>query len=418
MKKEDVIARVETAIRESTIREQERIQDAPLEDYQPKDWHLADVALPTAIKSKDHEATQSLPPTREERVLVADDNDDMRSLIASVLRVEGYEVLSARNGQEALAIAEQERVDVVISDWMMPKMSGPELLAALQKDPKLAGIPTILLTAKGDDVSKMLAAREGVSAYLSKPFDEIELKCTVANLLKLKQGERKIAALNRDLTENVLKRFLPPQLVNEIAGGHKEFLDGVHTHQVTIMFADLCRFTENSSQLGPSKIAKVLNEYLDVMTDIIFAYRGTIDKFIGDAIMVIFGAPEKMEAVEQARKACSCAMEMQFALHQLCEKWARDGMPEFKMRIGLHSGPATVGMFGGSKRSDYTVIGPTVNLASRVEGVAGEGEIFITSIVRDYLDDDSWEMAGNFQLKGIPGQTPLFRLKAARQKAA
>ncbi|MDQ3233238.1 MAG: response regulator, partial [Pseudobdellovibrionaceae bacterium] len=406
LQKEDLLTRLDHAIRHSSMKVQTDVEEKLSTDYQPKDWLLADVQL-----SSDPSENKVLiaEPTRDEVVLVVDDVDDMRDLIQNILRRQGYRVMGARNGEDALQLLQKQPFDLVVTDWMMPRKSGPELLADLQKDPKLSGIPTILLTAKGDDVSKVVAAREGASAYLAKPFDEVELQSTVANLLKLKEGEKTIAALNRDITENILKRFLPPHLVNEIALGHREFFNEAKLIPVTILFADLCQFTKTSEELGPRRISEVLNQYFDAMTEVIFEEGGTIDKFIGDAVMVIFGAPEDMSAEKQVEKACRCALRMQEGLAILGQKWQEEGLPRFEMRIGIHHGPATVGMFGGARRSDYTVIGPTVNLASRVESVAAPGEVLLTAVVRDYLRDDNWEKAGSFNLKGVGDSVTLYR---------
>jgi class 3 adenylate cyclase len=136
-----------------------------------------------------------------------------------------------------------------------------------------------------------------------------------------------------------------------------------------------------------------------------------VDKFIGDGVMLIFGAPEPLDSFEQVRRACTCALAMQDAMRDLEASWQAQGFPVFRMRVGIHHGPALVGMFGNERRSDYTVIGPTVNVASRVENAAEPGSIFITQVVRDYLDGESqWETAGSFKLKGIDGESQLYRL--------
>ena len=144
------------------------------------------------------------------------------------------------------------------------------------------------------------------------------------------------------------------------------------------------------------------------MNDVIFEHGGTIDKFIGDAIMVIFGAPKPLVAPEQAEKAVACARAMQKAMVGLNQKWQEDGTPELKMRIGIHHGPSVVGTFGSEKRSDYTAIGPTVNMASRIESVCVPGQVFVSGC--DFLPEDAAEEAGEFDLKGIEGKATLYRV--------
>ena len=141
----------------------------------------------------------------------------------------------------------------------------------------------------------------------------------------------------------------------------------------------------------------------------LFDHGGTIDKFIGDAVMIIFGAPADMETQEQVRRATQCAAAMQKALEAINSVWAHEGAATMKMRIGIHNGPAVVGNFGSDQRSDYTAIGPSVNLASRIEGVCEPGQVFISREVCDYLDEAMVKEAGEFELKGV-GEVNLYKL--------
>ncbi|MFW7382133.1 MAG: adenylate/guanylate cyclase domain-containing protein [Oligoflexus sp.] len=193
----------------------------------------------------------------------------------------------------------------------------------------------------------------GAIAYLGKPFDEIELMCIVENLLLLKSREQKIAELNRNLVENVLQRFLPPKVVTEIVEGKRSLDEAPKVGAMTILFADLCGFTRESELIGPTKIGSMLNTFLSRMTDLIFKYDGIIDKFIGDGIMVIFGAPMLNEETEQVEKAAICAREMLQELENLNKEWQKDELPSFQMRIGIHAGPCISGMFGGTEESGF-----------------------------------------------------------------
>ena len=146
------------------------------------------------------------------------------------------------------------------------------------------------------------------------------------------------------------------------------------------------------------------------MNKVIYEHGGTIDKFIGDAIMVVFGAPTAMIPQDQTERATQCAVAMQAAMNDLNKQWAGDGIPELKMRIGIHQGVAVVGNFGSALRSDYTAIGPTVNMASRIEAACEPGEVFISGEVCDYLDEELAEEVGKFELKGIEGKQNLYKL--------
>ena len=147
------------------------------------------------------------------------------------------------------------------------------------------------------------------------------------------------------------------------------------------------------------------------MNAIIFRHGGTIDKFIGDAIMVMFGAPAELSAEEQASRAVRCALEMQERMPAIAQSWQAAGAQELAMRIGIHHGPAIVGNFGSQERTDYTCIGPTVNLASRIETACPPGAVSVSSAVVKLLDDEfSVDSLGMFNLKGMPREEELYRV--------
>jgi signal transduction histidine kinase/class 3 adenylate cyclase/CheY-like chemotaxis protein len=400
------LPKIETILRQSSLHE------VPLQDPE----HIAARALLHVADIKATEASALRYPERWEEgqptLLLVDDIPDLRRLIRSILAPKAYNFIECSDGQEALLFLQSAKhpVDILLTDWMMPRMSGPELIEALQKDERFQSLPTILLTAKSDDQSRSWAIQHGASAYLSKPFDELELLSTVENLLNLKRQERKIADLNRYITVNVLQRFLPSSLVQSIIEGRSTLDDGAKTRSVTVLFADLCAFTSTTERLGPRKIAEILNQFLTDMTEVIFEHEGTIDKFLGDGILVIFGAPSSMDPSEQVLRARNCSLAMQEHLQNLNHQWTAQGYPPFRMRIGIHHGPAIIGSFGGPKRSDYTVIGHTVNLASRIQGLAEPDHVLVSQAVRDLLPDDGWVDGGQHKIRGLNQEMALFRL--------
>ncbi len=384
------------------------------EQTKSKDWQLAGLELEVRVDEKLGLSTEK-PVDAKATILVVDDVSDMRVMVGSILRQAGFHVLFARNGLQALNLLlnAQLPIDIIVSDWLMPELNGPDFIARLRSIEELASIPTILLTAKTDSESKAYATSIGASAYIGKPFDEMELLSTVDNLLDLKKRERRIDELNRFIATNVLQRFLPPDLVEDLVAGKAKFDDAAQLRTITVLFADLCGFTQSTEKLGPERMARILNAFLVRMTDVIFSVGGTIDKFMGDGILVIFGAPRAMDPRTQAHAAAQCARLMQDALTELNSSWLSTEGISFQMRIGIHHGPAIVGSFGGERRSDYTAVGNTVNIASRVETCALPGEILATPVVIEFLDDGLWESAGEFKLKGIEGEMSLFRLTFA-----
>ena len=229
--------------------------------------------------------------------------------------------------------------------------------------------------------------------------------------LQLKAKNKQIQLLNQEIKEQVLSRYLPPELINDIFNGKISMDTQPHTKRVTVLFSDLSGFTKMSEEQGAEVVSDFLNDYLTAMNETIFANSGTIDKFIGDAIMVIFGAPMEMSESEQANNAARCALAMQKAMVGVNQKWEARGITEVAMRIGIHQGQAVVGNFGSNQRVDYTAIGPSVNLASRIEGVCEPGQSYISEVVREQLEGDICaELVGEYSLKGIQSKTPLFRL--------
>jgi class 3 adenylate cyclase len=235
-----------------------------------------------------------------------------------------------------------------------------------------------------------------------------------ASWFRILKQHRKIQRLNLYIQKQVLQRFLPPEIISEILAGHNRLDENARTMSVTVLFADLCEFTRQSENLGPERTAIILNDFLIRMTDVIFAHGGTIDKFMGDGIMVIFGAPTVLPEAQQASKAVSCAIAMQRALTELNEKWQSADYPAFKMRVGIHQGHAVVGSFGGPQRSDFTVIGSTVNISSRIERLAKPGDILISRDLARHLPREQVISVGLHELRGVEQPQELFVLKEMR----
>ncbi|WP_324951079.1 adenylate/guanylate cyclase domain-containing protein [Oligoflexus sp.] len=228
--------------------------------------------------------------------------------------------------------------------------------------------------------------------------------------LRIRKVNQQIAALNSFIRTQVLSRFLPPELVQEISEGRSRFQDAAERCEVTVLFADLCSFTRATEHLGAETVATILNHFLASMTDVIFRYGGTIDKFMGDGIMVIFGAPTHLSIAEQAQRAAACAASMMQELERLNHGWLVDFQWEFQMRIGVNQGVSIVGTFGGDRRADYTVVGSAVNIASRVEGEAEPNQILLTSTVARHLQSRLIQPAGSRQLRGVSAAVEVFAL--------
>lgn len=171
-------------------------------------------------------------------------------------------------------------------------------------------------------------------------------------------------------------RFMPEYVVKQLLENPNSFRLGGVNQMVTVLFADIRGFTALSEKEKPEKVVNLLNRYFSVMTDIIFEHGGTLDKYIGDGLMAIFGAPTASE--EDALNAVKAAVTMQKRLAQLNAELYAEGYANVAIGIGLHTGEATIGYIGSNKRSEYTAIGDTVNLASRLESNAAGGQILMS----------------------------------------
>ncbi|WP_414563284.1 MULTISPECIES: response regulator [unclassified Anabaena] len=340
-------------------------------------------------------------------ILVVDDNPDLRIYVSDILRRHGYQVITARNGYEGFGKAQENTPSLIVTDLMMPLVTGLEMIQMIRKEENLRGTPIILLTAKVDEETRIESTEHGADAYLAKPFNDRELLAEVRNLLALKANERRVVELNTYLTESVLKRFLPTALVQKAAAGTLTLDLRPEPRLITVLFSDIVGFTQLANTLRSRRVAELLNEYLEAMTKVVFENGGTVDKFMGDAILSLYGAPEELTPNEQVRRAISTARAMQSSLTRLNQRWQDQGLFEshthkgVQFRCGIHQGTAVVGMFGSAERADYTAIGPSVNIAARLQAAAVPGTILVSAAVADYLQDEEIIKGSPLKLKGV-----------------
>ena len=186
---------------------------------------------------------------------------------------------------------------------------------------------------------------------------------------------------------------------------------------ITVLFSDIVGFTQLSNTLRSRRVAELLNEYLESMTKVVFDNGGTVDKFMGDGILALYGAPEELTPNEQVRRSINTARGMHRSLIQLNERWRKQGIFDFdggvglQFRCGIHQGTAVVGMFGSAERADYTAIGPSVNIAARLQTAAVPGTILVSAAVADYLQEDEIIKGSPLELKGVDETVLTFAVK-------
>jgi adenylate cyclase len=208
-----------------------------------------------------------------------------------------------------------------------------------------------------------------------------------------------------------LGRFLSPQVTSRILTGadtHGAELGAPEVREVSVLFADIVGFTSLSEKMSPDAVALVLNEYLSRMTDVVFKYEGTLDKFIGDAVMAVFGAPIDMP--DHAQRAIRAALEMQERLAEWNSEH-KDG-PGLRIRIGINTGKAVAGEIGSINKKEYTVLGDTVNTASRLESsVAKPGSVVVGQNTFALIRGEfACRSLGSFSLKGKKSAVPAYEV--------
>jgi adenylate cyclase len=183
-----------------------------------------------------------------------------------------------------------------------------------------------------------------------------------------------------ELIKKMFGRYLSTEVMNTLLEDPSALELGGEKRKVTIMMTDLRGFTALSERLKPEQVVQLLNSYFEVMVDVVLQYSGTINEIVGDALLVIFGAPQEMP--DRAQRAIACAIEMQNAMAKVNGRNRAQGLPDLEMGIGLNETEVIVGNIGSSKRSKYAVVGSGVNMTSRIESYSVGGQILISESVR------------------------------------
>ena len=232
----------------------------------------------------------------------------------------------------------------------------------------------------------------GVQGQFVDRTNEWELRKEREELILQKERDSKLIKEKSLQLENLatrLAKYLSPQIYKSIFED-KEMVDSKHSRKnLTIFFSDIVKFTDITDTTEPERLASIVNAYLSEMSSIALEYGGTIDKFIGDAILIFFGDPETKGDVEDALSAIEMSIRMQTRVNELQRTWKKLGLSDGLMvRMGVTTGYCTVGNFGSDLRLDYTVLGSPVNLAARLQSMAKPGEIIIDENTQNLVSQD------------------------------
>lgn len=317
-------------------------------------------------------------------ILVVDDTRTNVALLEAYLS-RLYSVRVAPSGELALEIAfSPNPPDLILLDVMMPDMDGHEVCRRLKEDEHTRNIPVIFVTAKSEVEDETYGFSIGAADYITKPLSKSIVLARVKTHLALYDRTRQLEVRN-DFIKKTFGRYLSDEIVEtilETSGGLA--LNG-EKRTVTIMMTDLRGFSSMCESLPAENVVNIINNYLKTMIDIILKHNGTIDEFIGDAIMIIFGAP--MKRADDVIRAIACATEMQLAMSGVNEWNRKQGYPEIAMGIGINTGEVVVGNIGSKKRVKYGVVGQNVNLTSRIESYTLGGQVLVSETTAEACGD-------------------------------
>lgn len=315
----------------------------------------------------------------------------------------------------------------------MPKMDGFEVCRQLESDDSLPFMPVILLTALSDTKDIVTGLDAGAMEYLTKPVDHTALLARVRSLLRtkalhdqvqeqavqLQEQSEELTEWNRTLKQRVedqlteiqqmdkLKSFLPRQVADLVVSSGDQALES-HRRDVTVVFCDLRGFTAFSETAEPEEVMKVLDEHHVGLGGLIREYEGTLERFIGDGLMVLFNDPVPCD--EPAVKAVRMSVAMRDSIGGLAAGWRKAGH-DLGFGVGVAHGYATLGSIGFEGRFHYTAIGTVANLAARLCDEAKDGQVLVDGKVRAAVEElANVELVDEFTLKGLHRPVPAFNI--------
>ena len=358
-------------------------------------------------------------------VLVVDDEQDSLDLLQRTLRRECI-VFAAKSGETALRLLKDNNISMIIADQKMPEMTGTELFQhTLKVCPE---VTRIILTGYSDVEDLIDAINTGhVYRYITKPWKPEELKMTVRQVLDRLDLQNENEGLLQELQDQVSKlansiekevrirkvfeRYVPEKVVSEVLERADEHLFTGEKRSVSILSLDIRNFTPFSEKHEPEEVVNVLNKFFTEVSKIIINRGGTVDKFIGDGVLAVFGAPASLD--DHALCAVSAAMDIKNSLSGFND-WLKDQMGEnMGIGIGINTGEVISGNVGSKEKMEYTVVGGPVNMAFRIQDCTKEklNSVLISSFthneIRDRVKATSW---GKKSLKGRAEEMELFEV--------
>lgn len=348
--------------------------------------------------------------TQRPRVLLVDDEPETLSLVRKLLRADGFEVLTAEDGTRALKMFDEHKPDLVLLDIVLPHTDGIQVLKEIRRRDELTAVIMVsALTSERLLLESMLA---GADDYISKPFPIKEMRVRIRKALDKSRLRRENARLQEELNRAnarlraLFERYMPAPVAERLLTSSTLPDLGGTRQIVTVLFADLRHFTPLAEQMPPDHLMELLNFYLSEATEAILAYGGTLDKFMGDGLMAFFNAP-----VPQRRHALRAVSAAQEIHRRVREQGPNIDGQHLQFGIGVHTGEAVVGNVGSRYLMNYTALGDTVNVANRLQEIAGGEQTLISeSTYRLVAPHVEARHLGSRQLQGRAEPVDVYEL--------
>jgi adenylate cyclase len=338
-------------------------------------------------------------PVRAAKLLVVDDDDMNREMLARRLQKIGYDVTEAQDGRNALQKLKEGNFDLVLLDIIMPELDGFQALEFMKADQRLRHLPVIMLTALDDVESTVRCIEAGAEDFVPKPFNPVVLRARISASLEKKrlrdQEQAYLAQLQveRAKSERLLLNVLPRAVADRLKSGERTIVDSFL--EATVLFADIVGFTRIATRQSPNRTVQLLNDLFSNFDRVAEQFQIEKIKTIGDSYMMVAGVP-----VSNPSHAEACG-HAAFELLESLRVFNRRHQLDWQIRIGMNCGPVVAGIIG-TKKFAYDLWGDTVNIAARMESHGQPGKIQVSTNVKKELEGKfDFEPVGHIDIKNI-----------------
>jgi class 3 adenylate cyclase len=348
------------------------------------------------------------------KILVIEDEKTSAKLLQRILEKSGYEVILAHSGLEGIDLVNLELPDLILTDLYLGDIDGLFVGISIKSDSVTKDIPLIMMSADYSEEIVVNALENNFIDFVSKPIRKAELNMRISNVLKLKQREKELEKLNHTLEKEkkLLSKYFSEEFVDTVIREEIPMDLSGTSLEVTTLFFDLRDSTTIAESMEAEKFANFLSELFTSIMEIIHKHKGSVNKLIGDGLMATFGCP--FPNIEDARNSILCSLAIQNHLKEFNSNKTQFFPCSIKAGIGIATGIVFAGNIGSSKRMEYTVIGDSVNIASRLESItkiSGKSILIDQNTYNKVKDEFDWIKSDINFVKGKKGEVGIYFLK-------